>query len=437
LLEELTYNIIQLDNDLPEIPLEYKPSSEILNNRIGTFWDLVGPGDDASGWNETMVFDVGFTHSMFCFQGMEQSLARWNWPELSIDSFQNSHVTHLADNGVALTFNLTFWDTENHPDGWDTGEGYSRFQFGSDSYEEEIQRYIDYINYIVPLLKDRVEYFELWNEPDNQGFPAQYIKPPDYIKLVKRVAPVIKEIYPEAKIVVGSSSGLRHSKDWLFSILNSDEIMPLVDVVSWHPFFNDSPAWPEARDYYYQYPSIVQAIIDTTYAHGFRGEYRACSISYWESRPEDPVPYSAIESVKYELRAVLFHLGRDMTTIVGSRMPTYLSYRVCRYLCTVMEGNMPKNIPVRIQCKDTTIRSYGFTIPGDRKMIALWTDEIAVNYDPGVQVAIKIPGFIDKKVYGIDVLHGFEQELITEVETDSLVIHNLLIKDYPIILRIQ
>ncbi|WP_340114272.1 T9SS type A sorting domain-containing protein [Maribellus mangrovi] len=48
---------------------------------------------------------------------------------------------------------------------------------------------------------------------------------------------------------------------------------------------------------------------------------------------------------------------------------------------------------------------------------------------------IKLPGFTDKKVYGIDVLNGFEQELVTEVENDSLVIYNLLVKDYPIILR--
>ena len=96
---------------------------------------------------------------------------------------------------------------------------------------------------------------------------------------------------------------------------------------------------------------------------------------------------------------------------------------------------MPENIPLHIQCNDTTIRSYGFTIPGDRKMIALWTDEIAVDYDPGVQATIKIPGFIDEKVYGIDVLHGFGQELITEVENDSLVIRDFLVKDYPIFLR--
>ena len=37
---------------------------------------------------------------------------------------------------------------------------------------------------------------------------------------------------------------------------------------------------------------------------------------------------------------------------------------------------------------------------------------------------------------GIDVLYGFEQELIAETENGNLVIGNLLVKDYPIILRL-
>ena len=44
--------------------------------------------------------------------------------------------------------------------------------------------------------------------------------------------------------------------------------------------------------------------------------------------------------------------------------------------------------------------------------------------------------FVAQKVIGIDVLHGFEQELITEVENGSLIVRNFLIKDYPIILRL-
>jgi len=39
------------------------------------------------------------------------------------------------------------------------------------------------------------------------------------------------------------------------------------------------------------------------------------------------------------------------------------------------------------------------------------------------------------KAVGLDVLNGFEQELITEMVNDGLVINNLLVKDYPLLIR--
>jgi hypothetical protein len=37
---------------------------------------------------------------------------------------------------------------------------------------------------------------------------------------------------------------------------------------------------------------------------------------------------------------------------------------------------------------------------------------------------------------GIDVLYGFEQELITDMENGNLVIRDLLVRDYPFLIKI-
>ena len=68
-------------------------------------------------------------------------------------------------------------------------------------------------------------------------------------------------------------------------------------------------------------------------------------------------------------------------------------------------------------------------------MVALWTDGIAVENDPGVETSLTIPGVLASQVVGIDVLYGFEQELITETENGDLVISNLLIRDYPLLIE--
>jgi hypothetical protein len=69
-------------------------------------------------------------------------------------------------------------------------------------------------------------------------------------------------------------------------------------------------------------------------------------------------------------------------------------------------------------------------------MIALWTDGIAVDFDPGITSTVTLPDFSNQRMVGIDVLNGYQQELVTEFENDNLVIRNVMVKDYPIIFRI-
>jgi hypothetical protein len=50
---------------------------------------------------------------------------------------------------------------------------------------------------------------------------------------------------------------------------------------------------------------------------------------------------------------------------------------------------------------------------------------------------LAIPDFADWNVTGIDVLNGFEQELMTSSENGDLIIPDFLLKDYPIIIRLS
>jgi len=413
----------QHDNDLLKTGLQPKRSGDLKKNRIGSFWDSIEPGSDISGDNQS-TFDLGVTYARFSFNANEWGRVFWDWPELSVHPTQDDHVTDLASNGITNNFILTFWDVANHPDGWVEDEHYSRFQT-----EEEIQRYLEYVKFIVHHFKDRIEYYEIWNEPDNGGWPVQYIKVPDYINLVKRVVPVIRQEYPQAKIVVGSNV-LKYGKDYLYSIITSDEIMPMVDVISWHPFYGDSPEDENTRDYYYEYPGVVQDIKNTAYEHGFRGEFRADEVGLY-ANPDQPIKYA-----KYEARGVMMHLGMDMAVILGAPQTQYqLVFNTIKNICTVMAGASTDSIPMEIQTTVSDLRSCSFSLDNGDKLYAIWNDNIAVDYDPGIATTVTLPNFSNQMMVGIDVLNGYQQELVTEVEDSNLVIRNLLVKDYPIILR--
>jgi hypothetical protein len=102
-------------------------------------------------------------------------------------------------------------------------------------------------------------------------------------------------------------------------------------------------------------------------------------------------------------------------------------------LCTVM----PAALPFQIQTSATNTVSCTFSSPNDAYLVALWTDGIAAEYDPGITATLTLPGLLDHQVTGIDTLHGFEQPLMASEEDGDLVIRDLLVKDFPILLRVS
>jgi parallel beta-helix repeat protein len=412
---------LQRGNDLTMTQFQPRHSKDLVDNRIGAQFDSFGYPE----FYDLGIYDRGVKRVRVAIAGLEPELVDWDKPEFSIDPVHDDVFTRMADNGIIITYVLTFWDKMTYPGG--EGAPCARFKT-----EGEIERYLEFVQFIVHHFKDRVQYFEIWNEPDIREYCPKWIESVDYINLVKRTVPVILEASPEAKIVVGGVSNLKFSGayDYLFDLLESD-IMPLVDVVAWHPMYGTSPAYDLYRDYYYQYPSIVQEIRDVASAHGFDGEYQADEIGW--STPEtaisdQPWVYSPTVAAKYFGRGILMHLGMD----VGVGAPDDNS--VVRNLCTLMAGAEPADLQVQIQSTATNIVSYTFSTPNGDHMVALWTDGVAVDNDPGIETTLTIPDFIAGEVIGLDILYGIEQQIITDNEDGNLVIRDLLVKDYPIIL---
>jgi len=134
------------------------------------------------------------------------------------------------------------------------------------------------------------------------------------------------------------------------------------------------------------------------------------------------------------------HLGIDVYVehrqVFGgfpTQMP--LSYSTVRNLCTVMAGHETIDISVKVDIDYDPIANYGFQMSNSDKLFAIWTD--GIDDDPGIPATITFPGLVVENVVGIDVLDGFEQELVFEVVDESTVVRDLLVKDYPVLLRLS
>jgi hypothetical protein len=422
--------ILQEGNDLPQTKLQSLESKELEDNRIGDMWSL----EPIHEWSLDTVVDVGlkWTRLSIDWNDYNQVESTGAYSEYYIDPEQDKAITDLANNGVKITYILVFWDEAIQVE----EDDYSRFRI-----EEEIQRYLDYVKFVVHHFKDRIEYYEILNEPNVGHGTQQSVEVADYINLVKRTIPVIRQEYLEAKIVVGAVTPLSEpgALDYFFTILGSD-VMPLVDAVSWHCHNRESPE--NVPEYYYNYPTLVQEIKDTASVHGFEGEYVAEEL-HWRTptnpHPHEPSIYSETTSAKYYARGIVMHLGMDVTVGLAetSHELDLPKMTVIRNLCTVMAGAEPISLSTQIESDAENIKSYAFSLSNGEKLLTLWTDGVAVDDDPGIEATVTLTWFSAEKVVGIDVLNGFEQDLMTCTEDGDLVIEKLLVKDYPIILQLS
>lgn len=423
---------LQEGNNLPRTIIQPKISGELDDNRIGS---LCHPPpcvrDDDHINDEYFALGIKGILRLTLNEIESYSIEDWSVSEFNISPEDDEWISSISKE-ITLAYTLTFWDKANHPSGW---EGISsRFQT-----EEEIQRYLDYVRFIVTHFKDRIHYYEIWNEPDI-GYPFQHIEVYDYINLARRAIPVIREIDPEAKIMVGGVSGFQNpdARAYLYEILQSD-IMPMVDVITWHPFFGASPQYEDVSDYYYNYPALVQEIKDLASSHGFTGEYSADELTWRtpvNALADQPWVYSETIAAKYYARAIVSHLGMDVSVgiMVDPRLPKVRS--TTGNLSTLMVGARPESFPIEVQSQAEYIRNYEFSMPDGTRLIMIWSDNTAIDEYPGSASAMTIPGFSNWNAIGIDVLNGFEQELITSNENGNLLISSLMIKDYPIVIKL-
>ncbi len=413
-----------------------KTSEELEDNRLGDMWVLDVFTKNYAKEFVDRIDEVGLKWTRLSIDWFD-----WNeivengaYSKQVILPTQDRVITDLKNKGIKVKYTLLFWDSEAPSFTEADEQDYSRFKT-----EEEIERYLDYVKFIVGHFKGKIEYYEILNEQNHCEGTQQNVKLNDYVSLVKQVVPVIREEDPNAKIVVGSVADLRQEpfREYLLDLIESD-IMPLVDGISFHPMYGSSPEYDILKQYYQDYPLFMQEIKDTASAHGFEGEYFADELN-WRT-PLDPNPdenwiYSETKATKYLARGIVINLGMDFTTglALESQEELPLMMGTIKNLATIMAGATPANLSIEIQSEATNIEYYTFSLSNGDKLIALWTDGIAIDDDPGVNADVTITGIAVQEAIAIDVLNGYTQALTIEENT----IKALIVRDYRLIIHIK
>ena len=411
--------------------IETKKSTEIPDNRIGGDYG----GDYPIVADE--LYDLGLKWVRTAFWG--DTALNWHRVRRAPGTYfvaaeAEQYITELANGGITFILNLGVGlGTDRPKDTWLRTP-------------EEMDDYREYAQFMVRHFKDRVQYYEIWNEPDS-GTPWGRIAAVDYAALIKHTVPAIRGEYPEAKVVIGATGGWwqqrfpgygmfgRYSfhRDYLMEVICSG-VATLVDGISWHPLYGHRADDP----YYRNYAKMVEEIKALATDHGFTGEYLVEEILWrTEQAPEDPSKaVSGGVSAKYLARAIVMHLGLDVIVTVSPILPGRCP-EVFRRLCTVLAGARSLTFPIEIRTMAPNLKHYSFSLPNGDQLIALWMNDVPVEDAPCVSAVLFCRGLAAKEVTSIDVLDGFEQELLFETEDDGTVIQNLQVPDYPLILRLK
>ena len=432
---------IQADNPQPQSRLFAKPSSMLdADSRLG--WGCYSSNifNDIPNM-ATLVRDYtnfGVKRLDTSMQEIEEPI-HWDKPEFHVYPEFDQFIDDLNASGVAVNYMLHYWNKEGHAN----GEELETPRFKN---EEQIQDFLTYVRFVVGHFKGRVQYYTLWSEPDACGGSGiKCIEPSDYIELARRTIPVILEEDPEAKIVTAPNV-IYYDLEYLLTVLRSD-VGPMFDVISWHGIYSAVPDHSFYGDYYYEYPVVIEEIKQTAYANGFDGEFWGtelswCSEEYPTCHPADQT-WEIVQTdkiaAKYDARGFIIQLGMDVGVGWGGieSVDAPWTYPTVQRLNTVMAGAMPVSHTVRIENEPSTAAAYAFDMPNGDFLFAMWNNNKAVHDYASISTTITLPGQEGKKATGIDVLYGFTQELITEEANGDLIIHDMLMKDYPILIHLS
>ncbi|MBI2844050.1 MAG: hypothetical protein HYX78_11680 [Armatimonadetes bacterium] len=420
---------IQQGNVMPQFTIPVKSSQELVDNRIGGDYGC-GPNavSDVSSLGLKWI-RMGFVDCVFNWQDVQTAPGTYY-----IDPARDQIVTQLANAGFTTVMALGCGDGgSDRPD-------VTRFKD-----PQEVTNYCEYARFMAQHFKGRVKYYEIWNEP-NVDAPWGWIAAADYSNLVKNAAPVIHQEDPAAKVVMGAIGGrwtygypgygsygrYTFDLDYLNDILRSGAA-PLVDVISWHPFYGHRPDDP----YYQNYVQMVGDIKLLAFSQGFRGQFLS-EECLWRTEPagEPQQPVSPTVSAKYLSRSIVMHLGLNVIADVSAMFPGRCREVVPR-LCSVLAGATYSSLFVTIQSGASNIKKYTFALPNGDRLIAIWTDGMGVDDDPGAPATVMCAGFSAAKATAIDVLNNVEQGLLFESSGSGTTIKNLLMRDYPLIIRLS
>ncbi len=167
-----------------------------------------------------------------------------------------------------------------------------------------------YVRAIVTRYKDRLRFWEVWNEPDLKQFWRQDPNPAEYTVLLKATYEEIKRIDPELKVLLGGLSGIPFEFiEGIYKAGGKD----CFDIMNVHPY-----RYPAA-------PEVHSLVDDLDKLRDLMSRYQDSAKPVWITEIGYPTHKPPIETLKSVVRTGLSQIRPDKKSwkLVALNDPAY------------------------------------------------------------------------------------------------------------------
>ncbi|MBV8553743.1 MAG: hypothetical protein JOY54_20785 [Acidobacteriaceae bacterium] len=238
------------DKDVPGQLIPRRSSQ--IHDGFGINSDL--PRDPFLPWNRwwwTRIFDAGVNFIRIGQYENSSDYTSWEWVErrrgeYSVVPELDDYVDSLVENGVRIEIQLLYGNPlytspsgrtpvsiTPEPGSFHNPDRSLYSVFWPPKTTEQIAAFTKYVAWMVNHFQGRVEYYEIWNEP-NIDYWNPVSSPEEYGKLFKASAAVIHGTDPKAKAVFG---GLAEADvDFARRALDACDCADAIDVFAYHNY---------------------------------------------------------------------------------------------------------------------------------------------------------------------------------------------------------
>jgi hypothetical protein len=204
----------------------------------GSYWGIQAGSLDPAVLDAAAAIGVKWTRLQASWPAIERERGRFDWAQT--DAAFDAAIGRGITPFVSLGGGNGLYTPVLKMDDPKQAEVYGERPAPPTHSDEAMTAWLRFVRATVERYRDRIVYWEVWNEPNHRAY---WGAPPDaaeYGRLLKETATVIKEASPRARVVAGAMAGMNAAfADGFLAGGNA----ALVDIVSYHQYEGE----PEER----------------------------------------------------------------------------------------------------------------------------------------------------------------------------------------------